>query len=187
MSEIDLHSGVAEQAGGDGSAVLVAYASRHGATRGVASRIATRLGEHGLRVDLHHVDDAADPVGYDAVVFGSPVYDRSWPPEADAFVLRHTGVLAECPTWLFSVGTFGDDKRLIGPLMRREPKGIAELTAMLCPRDYRVFAGMIERHQWPLWSRLFFHAFGGRLGDNRDWPEIDAWALSIAQALRTAA
>jgi hypothetical protein len=38
----------------------------------------------------------------------------------------------------------------------------------------RVFADAIERHQWPLASRLFFHAFGGRFGDNRDWREIDA-------------
>jgi menaquinone-dependent protoporphyrinogen oxidase len=173
--------------GEGGAAVLVVYASRHGATRGVASRIATGLGELGLRVDLRHVDDAGSPRDYDAVVFGSPVYDQSWPPEAEAFAHRHLGALADRPTWVFSVGTFGDTKRLIGRLMTREPKGITELRSAIDPRDYRVFAGVIERHQWPLWSRLFFHAFGGRLGDNRDWPEIDAWALSIIETLRTAA
>ena len=30
---------------------------------------------------------------------------------------------------------------------------------------------------------LFFHAFGGRFGDHRDWPTIDAWADQIAVAL----
>ncbi len=87
--------------------------------------------------------------------------------------------------WLFSVGTFGDRKRLIGPLMRREPKGIRELERELRPRDYRVFAGVIDRHQWPFFSRLFFHSLGGRLGDNRDWDAIDAWAREIAHALET--
>jgi hypothetical protein len=33
---------------------------------------------------------------------------------------------------------------------------------------------------------LFFHALGGRLGDNRNWPEIDAWAEHIAQTLKPA-
>ncbi len=28
-----------------------------------------------------------------------------------------------------------------------------------------------------------FHLFGGRLGDNRDWPAIDAWTASIGAAL----
>jgi len=49
---------------------------------------------------------------------------------------------------------------------------------------YRVFAGVIDRHQWPLFSRLFYYALGGRLGDNRDWPDIDAWAQHIAQTLQ---
>jgi hypothetical protein len=42
-----------------------------------------------------------------------------------------------------------------------------------------------DRHQRPFFSRLFFHAFGGRFGDNRDWTASDAWAESIALALRT--
>jgi len=31
---------------------------------------------------------------------------------------------------------------------------------------------------------LFFHALGGRLGDHRNWPEIDASAESIAETLK---
>ncbi|MGZ4169814.1 MAG: flavodoxin domain-containing protein, partial [Solirubrobacteraceae bacterium] len=68
-------------------------------------------------------------------------------------------------------------------LMLKEPRDIAEIKNAVHPRDYRVFAGAIEKHQWPLASRMFFHAFGGRLGDNRNWPEIDAWADAIAETL----
>ena len=46
-----------------------------------------------------------------------------------------------------------------------------------------VFQGVIGKHQWPFWSRVMFHAFGGRFGDHRDWPVIEAWADSIALAL----
>ncbi len=81
------------------------------------------------------------------------------------------------------MGSFGDTKALIGPLVRREPKGIVEVRAAIRPREYRVFQGVIRTHQWPFWSRLFFHAFGGRFGDHREWPVIDAWAEQIASTL----
>ena len=38
--------------------VLVAYASRHGATRGVAERIADRLGGAGLHAEPRHIAGA---------------------------------------------------------------------------------------------------------------------------------
>ena len=96
---------------------------------------------------------------------------------------RHADVLAERELWVFSVGTFGDRKRWIGRFVTREPRGIDELREALGPRDYRVFAGVIRREQWPLPSRMLYHLFGGRLGDNRDWREIDAWTDGIARAL----
>jgi menaquinone-dependent protoporphyrinogen oxidase len=167
--------------------VLVVYASRYGSTVGIAERIASRLRQRGHRVELHPAGQVKDVRRFDAVVFGSAVFNQAWMPEGDEFVLRNRDVLARLPVWMFSVGTFGDRKRLVGPLMKREPKGIGTVTAAIRPREYRVFAGVIDRHQWPLFSRLFYHAFGGRLGDNRDWPDIDAWGDSIAQALRTPA
>ena len=163
--------------------VIVAFASRHGATRGVAERIAARLHERGLEVTLNRVEDAGDLPAGTAVVLGGPVYDGRWPPELDSFVDRHLRSLGSRPLWLFSVGTFGDTRRVLGPLMRREPRNIGEVRDALQPRDDRVFAGVILRHQWPLWSRMLFHAFGGRLGDNRDWAAIDAWADGIGRAL----
>ena len=166
-----------------GAAVLVAFATRNGSTRGVGERIAARLEDAGRRVDLRPVVEAGDVSAYAAVDFGSPVYDGSWPPEAEAFVRENRAALADRPVWLFSVGTFGDGKRVIGRLMTREPRGIAEIRQAIQPREYRVFAGVIERHQWPARARLLFHALGGRLGDNRDWPAIDAWSEGIGRAL----
>lgn len=162
---------------------LVSYASRHGATREIAERIAARIADSGQAVDLRHVDSVHTLDGFDAVVFGAPVYDQSWPPEADRFVAENRDALAVRPLWLFSVGSFGDTRRLIGPLTRREPKNIAEVRAALHPRGYRVFQGVIRRHQWPFWSRVVYHAFGGRFGDHRDWPVIEAWADQITAGI----
>jgi len=150
----------------------------------VAERIAATIGRGGHRVELQVCGDGLDVSAYDAVVFGSAVFNQRWLPEGDEFVQRNIDALASRPVWLFSVGTFGDRKRLIGPLVKREPTGIREVQRSIRPRDYRVFAGVIDRHQWPFLSRLFYHALGGRLGDNRDWREIDEWAGVVGHALR---
>jgi menaquinone-dependent protoporphyrinogen oxidase len=168
-------------------AVLVAYGSKYGSTMGIAERIATRLRKLDVSVELRPVEQVADASAYDAVVLGSAVFNQRWLPEAERFAQRNRSALTAMPVWLFSVGTFGDRKRVIGPLMKREPKGIRALQEAVGSREYRVFAGVIDRHQWPLLSRLFYHTLGGRLGDNRDWPQVDAWGDSIGYAVRRGA
>jgi menaquinone-dependent protoporphyrinogen oxidase len=162
---------------------LVTYASRHGATAEIAARIARKLADAGIAVDLRRVEDVGTLDKYETVVFGAPVYDQNWPPEANRFAAEHREALSERPLWLFSVGSFGDTKPVIGPLTRKEPREIAEIRTDLRPREYRVFQGVIHKHQWPFWSRVFFRAFGGHFGDHRDWPTIDAWAEQIASAM----
>ena len=163
--------------------ILIVYATRAGSTEGVAQRIATVLRDARLRVVVRSAEPDVDAIAYDAVILGSPVYDGRWLDEADAFAQRSESVLAERPTWLFSVGTFGDARRLLGRVMRHEPRNIDALRAALRPRDYRVFAGVVDRGTWPLPARLLFHAFGGRFGDRRDWEAIDDWARAIAAEL----
>ena len=166
--------------------VLVAYATRHGATMGIAERIATRLGERGSRVDLREAAQVDNVNGYDAVVLGSPVYNRSWIPEAAELARRHAAALAGRPVWLFSVGSFGDRSPLMAALVRKAPNEIRELQTTLRPRGYRYFAGVVEREWFPLLGQVAFTGLGGRWGDNRDWSEIDTWAEDIARALQSA-
>ena len=93
--------------------VLIGYASRFGSTRDIALRIAGKLGTHGSDVDVRSVDEISDVDPYDAVVFGSGVYDGSWTAEATEFVQRHSAILARKPVWLFSVGSFGDQHPIV--------------------------------------------------------------------------
>jgi menaquinone-dependent protoporphyrinogen oxidase len=164
--------------------VLVGYASRFGSTRGIATRIADAVRAGGSEVDVRSVEDISDIDRYDAIVFGAGVYDGSWITEATALVRREAAVLARKPLWLFSVGSFGDSHPVIGGLMKTEPKEIGEFEHTLHPRDYRVFAGVIDLDHWPAWGRLLFKALGGHAGDNRHWADIDAWAEKIARALQ---
>lgn len=164
--------------------VLVAYASEHGSTRGVAERVGTRLREHGHDTDVRTVDDALDPAGYGAIVLGSAVHDQRWLPAAREFAGRYATVLAARPLWLFSVGMPG---ALRGAWRRlaaqEEPKVIAEFRDAVRPRGHRLFSGAIRPEHIPLRGRILFRLAGGRFGDHRDWPAIEAWADTIAADL----
>ena len=167
----------------DDARALVAYATRGGSTREIAGRIAGRIEARGGLVAVRPAGEVDDLAPYAAVVLGSAVQNGRWLPEVDAFVRRHGGALAERPTWLFSVGSFGDRRRIIGPMIKGEPKNIDAIRDLVCPRDYRVFAGVIDVSSWPWYGRLFLRLFGGRPGDNRDWADIEAWADGIGRAL----
>src|SRR5689334_12861824 len=87
--------------------VLVAYATRHGATRGIAQRIGERLTAAGLDVTVAAAASVDDVRGYDAFVIGGATYLGRWLKPLDAFVRRHRAALAEAPVWLFSSGPLG--------------------------------------------------------------------------------
>jgi menaquinone-dependent protoporphyrinogen oxidase len=68
--------------------VLVAYASRHGATAGIAERIAEDLRSGGLSAGAVPAKDVRDIGPYDALVIGGAAYMFHWAEDALAFALR---------------------------------------------------------------------------------------------------
>jgi menaquinone-dependent protoporphyrinogen oxidase len=164
--------------------VLVGYASAHGSTRGIAERIAARLREGGHHVDVCPMDQVQDVGGYDAFVLGSAIHGQAWFPEAMAFVRRSRTALGARPVWLFSVGMPAAlGHRWQGLAKKEEAKILAGFRGVIQPRDHRLFSGVILRGHIPLVGHLIFKAFGGRYGDFRNWPEIDAWADAIGLGL----
>ena len=171
-------------------AVLVAYASKYGATQGIAEHIAEKLRAAGHEAEARPVSAAGDISGYDAYVIGSAVYLGSWLKEATEFVRRNRAVLASRPVWLFSSGPLGTETRDAQGRDLREaavPKEIAEFRETIAPRDHRVFFGAFDRSKVGLAHRLIAMMPAGRAllpeGDFRDWKDIDAWAESIAHDL----
>jgi flavodoxin-like protein len=74
--------------------VLVAYASRHGATKGIAERIAETLTGNGLETTLEPANGIADVREYDAFVVGAAAYAFHWLEGATKFVRHNKAVLA---------------------------------------------------------------------------------------------
>src|SRR3990172_8954727 len=89
--------------------VLVAYASKHGATEGIAMYVAERLRELGKDAEARTAEDVTDLGGVEAVVLGSAVYAGSWMKEAMELVHRSADAVALLPVWLFSSGPLGEE------------------------------------------------------------------------------
>ncbi len=164
--------------------VLVAYASRHGSTAGIAERIAATMTESGVATEARSVDDVDDAAVYDAFVIGSAAYMYRWLKEATTFVRRNRDLLAARPVWLFSSGPLGTDLvdeqgRDIFSAMR--PKEFDELGPLIHPRGENVFFGAWDPDAPPV---------GLAERSMRLLPKareaIPAWARAIAGELRTA-
>ncbi len=176
--------------------VLVAYASRHGATRGIAERIAERLRERGLDVEAHPANEVRDASRYEAFVVGGAAYMFHWLKDATQFAQRNRALLAVRPTWLFSSGPIGTDtvdKKGRDVLVTTIPREFAALRDAVHPRGEMVFFGAVDPAAKPigLAERLVSVVPAGKdafpKGDFRDWPAIDAWADEIAGVLSTTA
>lgn len=170
--------------------VLVAYASAHGSTKGIAMAIGARLTQAGLAAEVCAIDAIGPLDSYEAVVLGSAIHNMAWLPEAAAFITRRAAEFATRPVWLFSVSSVGETSSFYGPRvgrfmcrMRKESKEMAGFRHAILPRAHRHFAGGIERSHYNRAGDLFLRAFGGSYGDHRDWADIGAWADRIAQEL----
>ena len=170
--------------------ILVAYASKHGATRAIAERIAATLQAAGLAATALPVDEVTDPTPYDAFVIGGAAYYGSWLKEATAFVRHNQEILTAHPVWLFSSGPLGtattDDQRH-DVLVAAEPTEFAVFKEAIAPRGTRVFFGVLDLGTLGFAERVVRALPAGRAllpeGDFRDWEAIESWAASIARAL----
>lgn len=160
-------------------ALLVAYASKYGATRGIAERIARKLEATEREVQIRPVDAVEDMGSYEAVVIGSAVYFGSWLKEAAELVRQHRAILSERPVWLFSSGP-------VGTATLPDPKEVAEFQTAITPRGHHNFAGALNRSKLSFGERLLVKAMKAPYGDFRDWDAIDAWAADIARELAPA-
>jgi menaquinone-dependent protoporphyrinogen oxidase len=158
--------------------VLVAFASKHGATRGIAGSIAVQLRMDDLDVDLTDVSDVTNVAGYDAIVLGSAVYMGKLLPEVREFVSKFEGELSRVPIWLFSSGPIGHDPKPEG-----EAAEIEELAAKLHVRGRAVFAGKLDKKRLGLVEKIAVMCVGAPEGDFRTWDEIEQWARDLAREL----
>ena len=159
--------------------VLVSAASRHGATAEIAEDIAAALRaapDSHLEVDVVSAEQVSTVDAYDAFVLGSAVYMGHWLEPARDLVDRHSAVLADRPTWLFSCGPLGDPLKPV-----EEPVDVAGLVEKTAARA--VFAGKLDKHGLGFAERAMVGALRAPQGDFRDRAAIRDWATGIAASV----
>jgi menaquinone-dependent protoporphyrinogen oxidase len=166
--------------------ILVTYASRNGATAGVAEAIGKTLAENGVQVDVLPMGDVKDLASYRAVVAGSAIQAGRWLPEAIQFMQTHQAELARKPFAAFLVCMTLAMKN--SNYREHVATWLAPVRAMVKPVSEGLFAGALDIRQ--------VRSFGDRLkfrmsvvlgvwseGDHRDWDAIRAWAESLRPLL----
>jgi menaquinone-dependent protoporphyrinogen oxidase len=164
--------------------VLVAYATKYGATTGIAEKIGQVLINSGVDAEVLPAEGAGDLGPYTAVVLGSAVYAGQWRKQAAEFLQANEKVLAQRPVWLFSSGPTGrgDPVELMNGW--RFPEALQPIADRIRPRDIAFFHGVIELEKLNFAEKMIIKGLKAPLGDFRDWDAITSWAQTIAEALK---
>ena len=161
------------------SHILVAYASKHGATAEIAEAIADELGRKGDAVDCLPAGDVKTLDGYDAAILGSAVYVKRWQADARRLLKREGKALAQRPFWIFSSGPCGEKP---DPNWA-EPAAIVKRAQGLGVRDHVVFGGRLPIEPSNFIERSMVESCPPEKRDLRDWVAIRAWAAGVAAEL----
>jgi menaquinone-dependent protoporphyrinogen oxidase len=167
--------------------VLVAYATKHGATAEIAEKIGQVLRQAGLQADVLSVDHVKDLTPYNAIVLGSAVYIGQWRKEAAKFLQANETTLSERQVWLFSSGPTGKGDPVELLKGWRIPKSVQPIVDRIRPRDIAVFHGDVNRNKLNFIEKWMIKNVKALFGDFRDWDAITSWSTAIADVLKEAA
>ena len=164
--------------------VLVAYATKYGATAEIAEKIGQAILQAGLQTDVLPMDSVNDLAPYKAVVLGSAVYVGQWRKEAVAFLEANEKAMSKMPVWFFSSGPTGEGDPV--QLMQgwRFPEAQQPIANRIQPRDTAFFHGVLDLTKLSLAEKLLIKGHKAPVGDFRDWDAITSWAAAIADALK---
>jgi menaquinone-dependent protoporphyrinogen oxidase len=166
-----------------GKKVLVAFATKYGATAEIAEKIGQVFRGAGLETDVLPADRVDDLALYKAVVLGSAVYIGKWRKEALKFLQANEKLLAERPVWLFSSGPTGEGNPVELLNGWRYPESLQPIVDHIQPRDIAVFHGAVLTDKMNFIEKFMIKNVKTPIGDFRDWQAITAWAKKIADEL----
>jgi menaquinone-dependent protoporphyrinogen oxidase len=176
--------------------VAIVYASTHGHTGKIASRIAETMRAEGLEVEVAEAGERADRLIRDceAVLVAGSVHRGSHQPEVVEFVRRHRHRIQEVPSAFVSVSlTAADDKdEELAAETRRMVDEFVEDTGWTPGRTATV-AGAFQFSKYRPFERLVMRLIARRHGteidpwedlDLTDWNAVEQFAQQFAGRLR---
>lgn len=176
------------------SAVLIVFASTHGHTAKVASRLARALERDGTGVQVHDVASAEDlkPSDYDGVIVGASIHGGRHQPEIVEWVRGHAISLSGMPSAFFSVClTAADDTEESRQATRDYLDDFLDDTGWTPARTASV-AGALQYREYDFVTRLVMRVLMRR-GEHptdttrdyeyTDWEAVDQFAHDFAALL----
>jgi menaquinone-dependent protoporphyrinogen oxidase len=157
--------------------ILVAYATKAGATAEIAEAIAEEFRRAGLETDVSQVSAVSSLDGYRAVVVGSAVYFDRWRKEAMNFLRRFKRGLSARPVWLFQDGPLERD---FDESMRPLPRRVLFRADRLGAMGSVTFGGRLADEKGGPVARSIAKTYAG---DYRDFDVIRTWAAKVAETL----
>ncbi|MGD9346900.1 MAG: flavodoxin domain-containing protein [Candidatus Aminicenantes bacterium] len=164
--------------------VLVAFATKYGATEEIAEKIGQVLRQEGLSTDVLPVDKVKDLSPYKAVVVGSAVYVGQWRKNAAKFLKSNEKTLTERNVWLFSSGPTGEGDPVELANNWHFPKTLQPVADRIQPKDITLFHGFVDMNLLNPLHKWMINKVDAPMGDFRDWEAVTSWATSIADALK---
>ncbi len=164
--------------------LLIAYASKYGSTKEIAHHIALIVRREGLSVDVKDVESVSSLQPYSALIVGSAIYFDNWLSAASEFLESFQEELAHKQVWLFSSGITGegDFRKVIDWYY---PEALKDIIKTINPNDTALFGGKVDADRLELEDWLVNPSVRVEMDDYRNWSEIEAWVLGIANALQT--
>jgi menaquinone-dependent protoporphyrinogen oxidase len=149
------------------TAILVAYATKHGSTEEVAGEIARVITGSGRQVRLLRAADVRDLAPFGLVVLGAPLYTGKWHKDAIRFLKRLQPKLEQRPVAVFALGPRSPREEGNWPRCRGQLERALAKLPWLKPVAVELFGGVDPPKK-------------GERRDQRDWGTIRAWAAEIA-------
>ena len=167
--------------------VLILYASKHGHTAKIATRIADVMKRDGVAVHLYDADSAYDlkPGLYDGIILGASIHAGHYQSEIVKWAKSYATGLNGMPSAFFSVClTAADDTDESREATRKYLDDLADETGWT-PRRSTTFAGALEYLEYDFATRLLMRLLMRRMHhstdasrdvDYTDWEAVDAFA-----------
>jgi len=167
--------------------ILVAYATRYGSTQEVAEMMAATLKEQGLGAETRPASKLRSLDGFDAVVFGTPLFFGGLHKDVRVLLERNQAALARTPLALFALGPIKADDG-VEDSEKQLDAALAKLP-WLSPVATEVFVGAYDPARLGFKDKMIAALpasplHGEPAHDDRDWDAIRAWARGLADDLQ---
>lgn len=177
-----------------GSKILIAYATTHGQTAAIASRIQQTLEQMGMEVTACNLKEGPPPSlrPFDGVIVGASIMARGHQPVAAEFIRQHRPALNTMPAAFFSVSASAGSTLEKGRAAARRVRDqfLAELGFE--PRVRESIAGAIKYTRYNPLLRWYMKRAsqmnGGSTDTSRDheytdWNQVEDFARRFADCV----